>query len=52
LMGGGEHFDGMTPMVKCLGDIPATKFVSADVVRRVEIGNDKDAHKKGGAGKD
>lgn len=46
MVGRGEDFEGVAAVVECFRDIAAAKFITADVMRRVEIGEDKDAHGK------
>ena len=41
---GGENMHGVAACFESLGDVSAAEFVAADVMRRVEIGEDEDAH--------
>jgi hypothetical protein len=47
LVVGGEDLEGVAAVVEGLGDVAAAEFVTADVVGRVEVGEDEDAHEKG-----
>jgi hypothetical protein len=47
LVVGGEDFEGMAAVVEGLGDVAAAEFVTADVVGRVEVGEDEDTHERG-----
>ena len=41
---GGENMDGVAACFESLGDVSAAEFVTADVVGRVKVGEDEDAH--------
>lgn len=42
---GGENMHGVAACFEGFGDVSAAEFVAADVVGRVEVGEDEDAHR-------
>lgn len=42
---GGENMDGVAARFERFGDVSAAEFVAADIVGRVEVGEDEDAHR-------
>lgn len=42
---GGENMHGVAACFERFGDVSAAEFVAADIVGRVEVGEDEDAHR-------